>query len=433
VPIVPPFDPTKIFCNLSDARGQQVNPEIQAKIDKGFFQADSDWTCYRRNYFSVACAYSLKSDIEAEPHETYLHRSTATSQRERVAAYAICIAAKVDGEEGKAIELVQHTPKRDKGPMIAPEKKELKSNPSGNLSVFSGSSNFPSGQLQQPDYDSMQYGANSENNNVANFERIQFKKATANNGKRRAAQQYFHIVVELFAKVAKGGKSDDEEWVKVAHRMSAQMVVRGRSPGHYSDERRGSSTSMGGAGGSGSDYTLHRDLPSSGLPRTMYSGMGGGSTYGRMGGSYQSHHTAMTNSPPSDTPSIPSSASSIASGTFMDSIQTSIVLEDTPMHDMYDQAQFENHLNPNPARSSAALRATLGGSPPMNMSPFIIGSPTLKSDPPGFRTELARQPRLSAPFSSMAGTDWMGASLRDCRSSSAERNRNTIYSPMHAL
>jgi len=77
-----------------------------------------------------------------------------------------------------------------------------------------------------------------------------------NNGKRRAAQQYYHLLVEWFADL--GPHHPAERWVKVASRISAPMVVRGRSPGHYQSERRGSNASTGpgsgGAGGAGS-YT----------------------------------------------------------------------------------------------------------------------------------------------------------------------------------
>jgi hypothetical protein len=59
------------------------------------------------------------------------------------------------------------------------------------------------------------------------FERIHFQKATANNGKRRAQQEFFHVVVELWADVGRMGVS---ERIEIATRHSAQIVVRGRSP-----------------------------------------------------------------------------------------------------------------------------------------------------------------------------------------------------------
>ena len=75
------------------------------------------------------------------------------------------------------------------------------------------------------------------------------KLATANNGKRRAAQQYYHLLVELWADC---GQSGADQFVKVAYRKSAKMIVRGRSPGHYQTERRGSTSSGPGGSGGGS-------------------------------------------------------------------------------------------------------------------------------------------------------------------------------------
>jgi hypothetical protein len=68
------------------------------------------------------------------------------------------------------------------------------------------------------------------NINIVTFERLQFKTATANNGKRRAAQQYYEIVINLYANV-----SHQKSPILVATCNSDPLVVRGRSPGHYSD------------------------------------------------------------------------------------------------------------------------------------------------------------------------------------------------------
>jgi hypothetical protein len=67
------------------------------------------------------------------------------------------------------------------------------------------------------------------NHSIVTFERVQFKTATANNGKRRAAQQYYVLLVELYAETSAG------KTFRVATAQSAPLVVRGRSPGHYAD------------------------------------------------------------------------------------------------------------------------------------------------------------------------------------------------------
>lgn len=262
-----PFQDTKITQALVDGRQRTVHPELHAKIDKGFFQADNDWTCYRRNYFAVACSYKLKPESGGEVSGPIYIRSKPNRSVEK---FAMCIAACIDNDENKPIELVQHTPKRDKGPQTTPEKKILNANPSGQLGTISSSSMvaYPPASPFSSHHPEPSYYAGTpltsppppppaDELQSTTYERIQFKKATANNGKRRAAQQYFYILVELYAgyrKAAAAGKSstgvNDFEWQKVAVRMSAQMVVRGRSPGHYSDTARPSS-SMGPGGGDG--------------------------------------------------------------------------------------------------------------------------------------------------------------------------------------
>ena len=302
-PMVPPFDKTQSFLSIVDVKGSLVHVELHAKIDKGFFKADKDWTCYRRNYFSVACSYSLKPLYAPGSDQLFIHRTGGTSP-EYVRALAICITAKVNGDDAKPIELVQHTPKRDKGPLGRPEKVKLMPSPAGSFGIYSEPAGpSPSSQLS-PEYDSS-YSASSPNSQqsstMASFDRIQFKNATANNGKRRAAQQYFHIVVELFADVS-NGQSSEEDWRKIASRTSAPMVVRGRSPGHYQDDRRSSSANMGPGGGSGNDHNGRPRDPSAtgpsgssrgGLPSISFSGSSRLS-----GNNYLSHHASSNHSPP---------------------------------------------------------------------------------------------------------------------------------------
>lgn len=245
----PPLQATEVIHQLQSSDGQIIRPEIYGKIDKGFFMADNDWTCYRRNYFSLNCSYSLLPAIPSGNIHILLHGG-ASSQ---VYGFALSIAAVVDGRDGKAIELVQHTPKRDKGPQEKPGRITLAPRPPPPIGMYGGDNALGSNRSM---YD-QGFGPNpGQPATEATFERIQFKNATANNGKRRAAQQYYHLLVELFADV---GTQHPDRWVKIATRMSAPMVVRGRSPGHYQSERRGSNASTGpggsgGAGGAGS-YT----------------------------------------------------------------------------------------------------------------------------------------------------------------------------------
>lgn len=249
---IPPLGAIILLGHLTyaDSQATVIKVEINGLIDKGFFMADNDWTCYRRNYFSVVCSYSLSPPA----HNTPIHFSpNGSSQVYIVYGFAMCISAVVSDNDNHTIELVQHTPKRDKGPIAKPEKVRLSAKPPQAshhplTSLYAGpdgsltSSRYEPGFPQAPP----QGSAPTEHT----FERIQFKQATANNGKRRAAQQYYHLLVELWADVGQQ-PNGGEQWVKVAYRKSAKMIVRGRSPGHYQSERRGSTSSgPGGSGGS---------------------------------------------------------------------------------------------------------------------------------------------------------------------------------------
>jgi meiosis-specific transcription factor NDT80 len=300
-----------------------VRADIYGRIDKGFFMADKDWTCYRRNYFSLNCSYAIQPSV---PSAT-IHLVENGRCGSQIYGFAMSIAAVVDGRDGKAIELVQHTPKRDKGPQEKPARVTLAPRPPASHGMFGESGIGGSSR----GYDQA-FGQNPNQPAVeATFERIQFKNATANNGKRRAAQQYYHLLVELFADV---GPQRSDRWVKIAYRMSAPMVVRGRSPGHYQNERRGSNASAGGSGGAGGagSYT-----PSAGTSRTPGDmGMSGGSSMlqgSGYGGSYdnRSHHYR-SNIPPLQIPMEPVLSAEEAKS-----------IEESPCYLYYPGAIYEGH------------------------------------------------------------------------------------------
>lgn len=255
--------------NLQYADGAMtpVKVDIHGIIDKGFFLSENEWTCYRRNYFSCVCSFSLNPHL---PGMTIQFNATGSSQSVQVYGFAMSISAVVSDNEQHNIELVQHTPKRDKGPIMKPDKVRLAIKPHQpthhhHMGLFSDPV-MPSRPVYGDSFSSQPGGQPYPTEHT--FERIQFKQATQNNGKRRAAQQYYQLVVELWGDVG------SEQFVKIATRKSAKMIVRGRSPGHYQNDRRSSQSS--GPGGSGGGLA------------TAYGHMGGMNDFGvnpMMGGS----------------------------------------------------------------------------------------------------------------------------------------------------
>ena len=256
----PPFDDTRVIHPVITSRHHQLTPDIAASIQKGFFQVDGRWTCYRRNYFTVSCSFNFRTS--SYDGQLYVQRHS-NHQAEPINQFAISITAKTaamnSNQESEVRALVQHTPKRDKATESVPGKVIIQPAPTPSFSsstALSANGNlYASSQQVSPsllvDYSTTYTSTQHQTPPTScTFERIQFQKATANNGKRRAQQQYFHIVVELSADISRAGESP--HWVKIATKQSEPMVVRGRSPGHYKDNvRRDSTTSMDPDRGSG--------------------------------------------------------------------------------------------------------------------------------------------------------------------------------------
>lgn len=192
--------------------------------------ADNDWTCYRRNYFQVSGSFSLEGvGMLYDGQEIPCLARDLDGKLCEIEYFMLGISARLSDCD-KQIQIIQHTPKRDKGPQSIPAPRPIR--PGGNI----GFSSVGSSQ------------------SIVTFERLQFKNATANNGKRRAAQQYYVIVVELLVKLANGNV------LTVATANSSPLVVRGRSPGHYADADNGVVRQP---------YRHHSSAPSNGTPTTI--------------------------------------------------------------------------------------------------------------------------------------------------------------------
>ncbi|KAG5942171.1 hypothetical protein E4U59_001296 [Claviceps monticola] len=332
----PPLLSLEMLGNLvyMDPSMTPIKVDIHGTIDKGpFLSSEREWTCYRRNYIACVCSFSLSPNYPSVPIQfTPAPVSGGNGpQIFQVYGFAMSISAMVADNEQHNIELVQHTPKRDKGPISRPNKAPLapKTNlaPHGAMSMYGdGAGMASSARPLYADGFSGQQGISHQLPIEHTFERIQFKQATQNNGKRRAAQQYYHLVVELWADV---GTQAADQFVRVAYRKSAKMIVRGRSPGHYQNERRnshgggaggapggggfrplgpmaeyGNGAAMGAGGmayhpgydgrGTGSNFNIvrHHDMP----PEGMFSSSNGGKPPGKAyqyypeSAAYENHH-----------------------------------------------------------------------------------------------------------------------------------------------
>jgi meiosis-specific transcription factor NDT80 len=317
----PPFNQQENYGTITSG-GTTVIPNIEAKIEKGFFLSSNHvWTCYRRNSFAINVSFSLTPWTPNA--RLYIEQGNGKAP-EQIQSMAVSLTAAVDGHTGKTIELIQQTPKRNNGPQLPMKKELLTPNPPSknhdysaySLSNFYQSQAAPGPQLplQTDNKSSQSYSPTSHPSSkfLHAFERIQFKTATANNSKRRAQQQYYCLIVELWANI-QTQREDSPRWVKVAAKLSHPVVVRGRSPSHYYHEklykaaaRDPGSSNYGGAGQNGMSsrgsnaYSTHGNVLS-----------GVGAT--AMGGSVYSGSTYFLDPSPSGSHSI-SSASSMSGG-----------------------------------------------------------------------------------------------------------------------
>lgn len=255
--------------------GHVITPEVDAKVSRGMLRAPltGHWTCYRRNYVHVDCSFTLKPTVANVPIEVVERDGT----RRTVQAFGMHLSAAVDGFAGKAVELVRYTTKRDKADHlpdeivhVAPAPASVRVTHSVTPYGLQALAHHPSGSpagpqlpLQSSTASVVGSGAEPSGRKTSHtFGRIQFKQATANNGRRRASQQFFHLIIELWADVRKT-KSDPAEWVIVAKRISEKLTVRGRSPSHYRFEtlngkgRRRPSSGASSGSGSGDDAPGH--------------------------------------------------------------------------------------------------------------------------------------------------------------------------------
>ncbi|KAI5366061.1 Putative p53-like transcription factor, DNA-binding, NDT80 DNA-binding domain-containing protein [Septoria linicola] len=372
-----PWPTLEIHAEMT-CEGQSVTPEVHAKVEKGFFLStvDQKWTCYRRNYFSVQCSFELHPSI----NNGRMHlKRTNSAHTEAIQAMGMRLSAAVDGSGGKCIELVQHTPKRDNGPKNKIDVTKVLPSPSTNrgehtvsphgiyqvpMSTFhatghppgpylplqnsgDGSSASSAAAVQASSMPtSYAYSSSAAShlplpgqNTNHTFERVQFKQATANNGKRRASQQYFHLIVELFADVRKDG-SNEASWVKVAHRSSEKIVVRGRSPSHYQNEGqhqngRSGSTS-GGSGYGAAGGSTFGNLTTGGFRQSSTS-FGGGLS----GGNYRTNAYGYQASPDHSG----SSASSVDGGADNE-YQADSVMSDAERNDIQTHEGYRYYPGP---------------------------------------------------------------------------------------
>ncbi|KAG9248371.1 hypothetical protein BJ878DRAFT_488490 [Calycina marina] len=194
--------------------GGQTWPTMNAELYGMFFVAEDvfggettgrpmELTCYRRNLFQISGTVTLSRNCT--------HMMNEQGQRIPIYEMSVSISA-LESIEGKTTDIISVPWKTST--ITSSEEKSGQVPPSWPLDLNTNPELDPN-ILQIP---------------IA-WKRLQFKHATANNGRRKGLQQHYIIQINLMATLATG------ETVKVTEIQSGPVIVRGRSPRNF-DSRK---------------------------------------------------------------------------------------------------------------------------------------------------------------------------------------------------
>ncbi|PGH18730.1 hypothetical protein AJ80_04384 [Polytolypa hystricis UAMH7299] len=208
---------------LLDFSLRRTSLSMSAQLHGMFFLAESNWTtsptaensgpppmteltCYRRNLFQITGSITLPRTL----------RYIMTDQGDRIPILAqeltVSATESVEGNPVKIISVPWKTPAANaNGP---PEDKTEKEPPSIPLDTMGGQ-----------DVDS-EFATFS----IA-WKRLQFRIATANNGRRKELQQHFIVRLKVVATLSTGTK------ISICEAQSHPVIVRGRSPRNFQSRK----------------------------------------------------------------------------------------------------------------------------------------------------------------------------------------------------
>lgn len=214
------FQPSTCSQSVVDFHQRPASLAIQAQLHGMFFLAESsrtltgelasspaELTCYRRNLFQITGNVTLPRLMQYYYNEQ--------GERIQIQSQELTISAteSVEGSPVKIISVPWKTPATGQAPPPPEEKVEkeptsIALDQSANHDVDAEYSVFP----------------------IA-WKRLQFRVATANNGRRRELQQHFTIKLSVTATLEDGSK------VSLCDALSGPIIVRGRSPRNFQQRK----------------------------------------------------------------------------------------------------------------------------------------------------------------------------------------------------
>lgn len=205
--------------SLLDYTYRRTSISLNAQLHGMFFLAESPWasagdaqpppselTCYRRNLFQITGEITLP--------RTLRYMVTETGDQIPIIGQELVISANesTEGNTVKIISVPWKTPAHPTQPAIEDKiEREPPSIPLDLLTVQDVSTDFATFPFQ--------------------WKRLQFRIATANNGRRKELQQHFIVRVKVVATLATGGK------ITICKVQSGAIIVRGRSPRNFQSRK----------------------------------------------------------------------------------------------------------------------------------------------------------------------------------------------------
>lgn len=203
---------------LLDYSYRRTTISLAAQLHGMFFLAESPWasagdaqaptelTCYRRNLFQITGEITLP--------RTLRYIMTESGEQIPIINQELVISATESTENNpvKIISVPWKTPANPNAPTVEDKvEREPPSIPLDAMSMQEFDSDFATFPFQ--------------------WKRLQFRIATANNGRRKELQQHFVVRLKVLAALATGGK------IPICEVTSGAIIVRGRSPRNFQSRK----------------------------------------------------------------------------------------------------------------------------------------------------------------------------------------------------
>ncbi|KAJ4205549.1 NDT80 domain-containing protein [Fusarium falciforme] len=200
---------------IINENNQFVEASMTAELYGMFFVAEDvfggestgrplELTCYRRNLWQCSGQITLPRIITNVMNEQ--------GQHVQIFELMASITA-VESIEGKSTEIIS-IPWKNANPQGGEDSKAVSAPPNITLDLSTGQE-LDAHRVSLP----------------VSWKRLQFKHATANNGRRKGLQQHYVVKISLL------GKTQTGEFIKIAEIQSGPVIVRGRSPRNF-DSRK---------------------------------------------------------------------------------------------------------------------------------------------------------------------------------------------------